>query len=147
MKLAPKTHHQLETFFRQYFEEENLRLPQVKIYARRGAAIVTKLLKVDGITLGSRVFIDFRLIKCDEQKRLCLSKNLLSHEIAHVVQYQKSGLWGFLFRYLKDYFVILRTKKKWNSRARLESYWEIPHEIEARDAAKKFVEWLAEQKK
>lgn len=142
MRLSPKTHQQLELFFRQYFADENLKLPQVEIYARRGAKLITKLVKVDGITFGRHVFIDPKLAKYDKKNRLCISKNLLSHEVAHVIQYNQLGLIGFLFKYIKDYFVILKGKKKWNAPARMESYWAIPHEIEARDAAKKFIQWI-----
>ena len=144
MRLSAKTHQQLETFFRLYFEDENLKLPEVEIYLRRGAKFVIKLIRVDGITIGRRVFINPDLAFYDENKRLCLSKNLLSHELTHVVQYNQLGFFGFLYKYIKDYFIILRQKKTWNSEARMESYWEIPHEIEARDAAKKFVIWLNE---
>lgn len=147
MRLSPKTHQQFETFFRQYFDDENLKLPQVEIYTRQGAKLVTKIVKVDGITIGRHIFIDSKLAKYDEKKRLCISKNLLSHEIAHVIQYQQSGFFGFLYKYIKDYFVILKGKKTRNAHARLESYWEIPHEIEARDAAKKFVEWVGKGKR
>lgn len=142
MRLSAKTHQQLETFFRLYFEDENLKLPKAEIYLRRGAKVITRLIRVDGITIGRRVFINPDLAFYDDNKRLCLSKNLLSHELTHVIQYYQLGFFGFLYKYLKDYFVLLRRKKAWNSKARMESYWEIPHEIEARDAAKKFVSWL-----
>lgn len=142
MRLSPKTQQQFETFFRHYFDDQTLELHRVKIYARRGASLITKIIRVDGITIGRHIFIDSKLTKYDNQKRLCISKNLLSHEIAHVIQYQKSGFFGFLYKYIKDYFVILKGKKPRNAHARMESYWAIPHEIEARDAAKKFVEWL-----
>lgn len=144
MRLSSKTHQQLETFFRLYFEDENLKLPKVEIYLRRGSKLVTRLFRVDGITIGRRVFINPDLAFYDENKRLCLSKNLLSHELTHIIQYDQLGFFGFLYKYIKDYFVILRQKKAWNLQARMESYWEIPHEIEARDAAKKFVSWLNE---
>jgi hypothetical protein len=142
MRLSQKTHKQLEAFFRLYFEDENLKLPKVEIYLRRGAKLITKLIRVDGITLGRIVFVNPDLAFYDENQRLCLSKNLLSHELTHVIQYNQLGFFGFLYKYLKDYFVLLREKKAWDSKARMESYWEIPHEIEARDAAKKFVGWL-----
>ena len=145
MRLSQKTQQQLETFFRLYFDDENLKLPQVEIYARRGARLVTKIIGVDGITVGRHIFIDSKLAQYDDKKRLCISQNLLSHEVAHVIQYQQSGFFSFLFKYLKDYFVILRRKERWDTHARLESYWEIPHEIEARDAAREFEKWIALQ--
>lgn len=142
MRLSTKTHQQLEAFFRQYFNDETLKLPHVEIYAHRGAKVITKLIKVDGITFGRHIFIDPKLAKYNDKKKLCISKNLLSHEVAHVIQYQQSGFFGFLLKYIKDYFIILRRKKKWNALARMESYWSIPHEVEARDAAKRFIEWI-----
>ncbi|MEK7724056.1 MAG: DUF4157 domain-containing protein [Acidobacteriota bacterium] len=142
MRLAPKTHQQLETFFRQYFDDESLKLPIIKIYSGRRANLITKLIGVDGITIGRRIIIKPKLIKPDENNRFCMSKNLLSHEVTHVLQYQKLGFLSFLYKYFSDYFINLKSRKKLNATARLESYWEIPHEIEARDAAKKFVEWI-----
>lgn len=142
MRLSPKTHQQLETFFRHYFDDENLNLPQVEIYVRRGANLLTNIIRVDGITIGRHVFINSRIAKFDKKKRLCISKNLLSHEITHVFQYEQAGFFRFLTQYLKDYWTNLRRKKTQNARARMEAYWEIPYEIQARDAAKKFVEWI-----
>ena len=112
MRLSPKTHQQLELFFRQYFADENLKLPQVEIYARRGAKLITKLVKVDGITFGRHVFIDPKLAGYDEKNRLCISKNLLSHEVAHVIQYNQLGLVGFLFKYIKRLFRYPERKKE-----------------------------------
>ncbi len=142
MKLSRPTHHQLERFFREYFADESLKLPQIQIYVKRGAGLITKFLRVHGITLGRHIFIKPSMAKYDQKKRLQISKNLLAHEVTHVVQYQQLGFFGFLFKYLKDYFVILRGKKKWDVFSRMEAYREIPHEIEARDSAQKFVEWI-----
>jgi hypothetical protein len=144
MKLARETHRQLERFFREYFDDKKLKLPKIEIYTGRTAGFITKVLAIHGITIGRRIFIKPTLAKYNEKRRLTISKNLLSHEVAHVVQYQRLGFFGFLYKYLRDYFRLLRRKKKWNALARMDAYWEIPHEIEARHAAQDFEKW-AEQ--
>ncbi len=145
MKLSPQTNRQLESFFREYFDDESLKLPKIQIYAERGAGLITKILSVHGITIGRHIFIKPKLAKHDKKNRLQISKNLLAHEVTHVLQYQQLGFFGFLYKYLRDYFAILRGKKKWDVHSRMEAYWEIPHEIEARDSAQKFVEWYFEK--
>lgn len=142
MKLSQKTNQELQNFFREYFDDEKLKLPQIRIYAGRTAGFITKVLSIQGITIGRWVFIKPNQVKYDERHHLTISKNLLAHEVAHVVQYQRLGFFSFLYKYLKDYFSLLRRKKKWNALARMESYWEIPHEVEARHAAQEFEKWI-----
>lgn len=143
MKLSPELHRQLEDFFREYFNDNGLKLPEIEIYTKGGAGIITKILSVHGITIGRHIFIKPEIMKFDKKtKRLRINKNLLAHEVAHVVQYQQLGFFGFLNKYLKDYFSSLSKKRKWHSVARTEAYWDIPHEIEARDAAREFEKWL-----
>ncbi|HRH45101.1 MAG TPA: DUF4157 domain-containing protein [Pyrinomonadaceae bacterium] len=146
MKLSRETHFQLQVFFRKYFDDNNLQLPAVEIYVNRGAGFITKILSVHGITIGRHIFIKPQIAKYDERKLLTISKNLLAHEVTHVVQYQQLGFFGFLFKYTKDYLLILRGKKKWDALSRNQAYWEIPHEIEARDAAQEFEKWVRQEK-
>lgn len=141
MKLSLETHKKFEEFFREYFEDENFQMPQTEIYLKRGAGIITRLLSVDGITLGRYIFIRPSIAKYKSQHSLTINKNLLAHELAHVLQYQRLGFIRFLVDYLREYWRGIKRKKKFNSRARMESYWEISHEVEARIIAEKFVEW------
>lgn len=142
MKLSREIHQNIESFFRAYFKDESLQLPEVQIFVRRGAWIFSKLLVVNGITLGRFVFIRPSLIKRNRNNDLTISRNLLVHELTHTIQYQKQGFAGFLFNYFRAFYTNLRRKKKWDITSRMESYLEIPHEIEARDSAEKFVDWL-----
>lgn len=146
MRLAKSSHEKFEEFYRDFFGERNLSLPQIKIYARRGAGLITNLLKINGITLGRRVFISPQLTKRSEDARLTAPKALIAHEIAHVLQYQKYGFFNFFYTYLKGYWQALKTKEKWDSNARLEAYLEIPHEIEARQFAADFTEWMKKRR-
>ncbi|MEZ5425659.1 MAG: hypothetical protein R2747_05295 [Pyrinomonadaceae bacterium] len=100
------------------------------------------LIKVHGITFGRRIYIWPELIFVDEEKRHRISKKLASHEVTHVLQYKKHGFPGFFYNYLKNYWGNLRNKKKWDLDSRHEAYCEIPFEVEARDAADKFCEWI-----
>ena len=146
MKLSRQLHHQLESFFREFFADENLRLPEIEIYCSRGANLVTKIAGVHGITLGRFVFIKPELMRRADTRRLFITKNLLAHEATHVVQYQKLGAIRFLYRYFKSYFSNLRRYKARNFEARMQAYRNIPFEIEARDGGAGFVEWLEKQK-
>lgn len=142
MKLSRKLHRQMEDFFREFFDDENLQLPELEIYANRGADLVTKIISVHGITLGRFIFIRPDLVTRNGSSQLCISKNLLAHEATHVLQYQKLGMPRFLYRYLKSYFGNLRRKKIRNFEARMQAYWDIPFEEEARAGGKGFIDWL-----
>lgn len=142
MKLSKELHQQIESYFRLYFEDEKLKLPEVQIFVRRGAWIFSRLFAVDGVTLGRFIFIRPGLVKRNRQNRLTISKSLLVHELTHTMQYERMGFMPFLYNYFKAFFVNLKHKKRWDFRSRIESYLEIPHEIEARDAAEKFLIWF-----
>lgn len=142
MKLSRELHQQIEIYFRNYFADGDLKLPEVQIFVRRGAWFLSRFLAVDGVTLGRFIFIRPNLIKKNAKNRLIISKTLLVHELTHTMQYQKSGFLPFIYHYFKAFFVNLAHKKKWDFHSRLESYLEIPHEIEARDAAEKFLVWF-----
>lgn len=146
MKLTPEAHKLAQDYFRFFFEDEEIELPELQIYTRRGAKIVTKILSVHGITIGRHIFIKPDLTCRDSEARLCLSKNLLIHEATHTLQYRKLGFFGFLYRYFKSYFVILNAKKKWDIYSRMDAYLEIPYEIEARKTAAEFADWYYSRK-
>src|SRR6476661_5001317 len=103
MKLSPNTHRQLESLFRMYFDDENLKLPEIELYVRRGARIVAKILSIYGITFGRFMFIQPDLLYRNSDLELCISKELLAHEATHVLQYQRLGWFRFFFNYLKGY--------------------------------------------
>ena len=143
MKLAPRTNELIESFFCQYFGDKDLKLPKIQIYAGSVSKIITELLNIDGITIGRHVLIRPSLIYRDSANQICLSKKLLVHEIAHVLQYQKEGFFGFLFNYFNEYFKGIKRRKKWDSNSRMYAYLDISHEIEARDSASKFINWFS----
>lgn len=113
----------------------------MKIYARYGAGLLTRILNVHGITFGSYVFLQPSLIWKNEQNQLCAPQWLIAHEFAHVLQYRKFGTIKFLFTYFRDFRMKLKRKKKWDFDSRLEAYLEIPHEIEARRFEDEYVKW------
>lgn len=146
MKLARSTHQLLEEFFREYFADEKIELPPINLFARRGAKVMTKLLKIHGITFGSRILITPELLFRNDRKLLCVDKQLLAHEATHVLQYRRQGFFRFFYTYLKSYWKELRARKRWDFAARYEAYRAIPQEIEAREAAAAFMEWLENRK-
>ncbi len=146
MKLAADSHEVLEEFFREYFKDENFHLPPIYFYGGRFTRIFTNLIKVYGITIGSRIFIMPHLISVNSKNKPRLSESLAAHEITHSLQYKKHGFIGFFYNYLGSYLRNLRKKEKWDLPARQAAYLEIPFEIEARDAAEKFVQWNSERR-
>lgn len=141
MKLTTELHHEIERFFRFYYDDETLVLPEVQIYARRGAYYVLKIASAHGITFGRHIFINPEIVWRNSKNHLAIPKDLLIHELTHTMQYEKQGFFGFLFNYLRAYFSNLRGKKKRDINSRVEAYLQIPHEIEARDSAEKFIGW------
>ena len=141
MKLSRKSHQQLENFFRDYFNDKDLKLPDVELFVKRGAGLITKVFKIYGITFGQFIFIRDDFLYRNERAQLCISKDLLVHELTHVLQYKKLGWFRFFYTYLKSYWRALKQKEKWDLAARNQSYLEIPHEVEARDCSAKFLEW------
>lgn len=142
MKLAEDSHRKFEVFFRELTGDEHFSLPAIEIYARRGANLLTGLFRINGITIGRRIVIQPELTVRGADQRLYAPKKLLAHEIAHVVQYARAGLVKFLWTYLKDYWLALKRKEKWDSEARTQAYLEIPFEVEARQIADDFIEWM-----
>ncbi|MBA2736997.1 MAG: hypothetical protein H0U50_09460 [Pyrinomonadaceae bacterium] len=87
-----------------------------------------------------------KLISLNRKRQKKLPEELVVHEIMHVIQYKKAGFGKFLYKYLRDYWSNLRKKRKWDSASRRNAYLEIPFEIEAREAAKRFLEWSEKRK-
>ena len=141
MKLAHASHRKLELFFREYLDDENLRLPTTYFYVGGFTKALTKLTSVHGITVGKRIFIKPTLLSLNRNNLPKLPEDLIAHEIAHVLQYRREGFLKFLYKYATDYWRNLRGKKKWDAASRHIAYLEIPFEIEARRAATRFVEW------
>lgn len=133
MRLAPETNAQLEQFFREFFCDGSLQLPEVEIYIRNGARIVTALIGVDGITLGRHIFIRPSKVRRTLSGNPKLEPSLLAHEVTHVIQYQKLGFIRFLKGYLNEYIHGIR-KSGIGGKSRMEAYFNISHEIEARRA-------------
>ncbi len=82
--------------------------------------------RASGITLGPQVFIRSQLF--DPNQRIPM--DLLAHEVAHVLQFQRDGILPFLRRYLWDY-----TLNRLRGLPDLDAYLAIPYEIEARHVA------------
>lgn len=146
MKLAPDSHAKFEMFFREFYKDEHFKLPVVHFYAGNFSRLLTRTLKIFGITIGSRIFIkpDFLSLTADKRRRIHVE--LAAHEIAHVLQYERDGFARFFYKYLESYRRNLKNEK-WSAAARLEAYLAIPYEIEARETAARFVEWNEENGK
>ncbi len=139
MHLDRVSHSKFEEFFRDFYGDDELILPKIHIYSRRGSWLVTGVLRVNGITLGRHIFIQPTLVCRDSQNRLCAPRELVAHELTHSVQYARQGFFGFLKSYLGAYWTLLRKTKKWDLDTRMQAYLDIPQEIEARRAARVFL--------
>lgn len=146
MKLDEKSHKNIEEFFRDLFQEDNFRLPEIYFYGGKFTHYLTSALKIEGITIGKRIYILPKNFWLSENRKLRLDEELVVHEITHVLQYRREGFFKFLRLYLKNYWSNLRKKKKWDVLARREAYFEITFEIEARQTASKFVTWSKNRK-
>ena len=146
MKLAVGSHQKLELFFREYLNDEKFNLPKIHFYAGSITQLLTKIINVQGITFGRRIFILKKFVALNQENLLTLPQKLAVHEITHVIQYRHYGFIKFFYKYLTNFWKNLRTKKKWDVISRHAAYLEIPFEVEAREVADKFVEWNKSKK-
>lgn len=150
MKIAADSHQKIEEFFRLYFKDEKLVLPEFKIYCGFWARKICRIFKIHGVTLGQHVFIDPVFVTIDYAGKIQAPFELIVHEATHVLQYAREGFFGFLTGYLKEWLAFLREQKKRDLQTRWRAYYAISHETEARQAASAYSEWkteLAQRKK
>lgn len=141
MKLSIKSHRKIEEFFRQELNNDNYKLPEILFYGGKFTHLLTRLMKIEGITVGKRVFIFPENFWRSETDKLRLNESLAVHEIAHVLQYRREGFFKFLLIYFRDYWRNLRKLKKFDSFSRSMAYFEIPFEREAREIERKYIAW------
>jgi hypothetical protein len=140
MKLARGSHQRLENFFREYFNDPELKLPP--IYLHRGfiARLITKQLRIGAITIGRHILLSpTRVVQAD--KGLSTKGWLIAHEATHVLQYEREGYLRFLFRYFYNYWRALRAGGGWNQEARMNAYLAIEAEREAREVEEAYQVW------
>ncbi|MBK8149170.1 MAG: DUF4157 domain-containing protein [Acidobacteria bacterium] len=146
MRSLSSTSHQLiEAFFREHLGDAMFELPKTYIAAGRVARVAAAALRIQGITIGPLVFIAPALLE-RTGGRITLPRDLVVHEIAHVVQYRRHGFFGFLWKYFGDYLRNIRKQGNWSAKSRHAAYLAIPFEIEARQTAYEFVRWFANRR-
>lgn len=142
MKISENSHKLFADFFQTCGFCQDDAFPKVEVYAKRGAWILTNILFVDGITLGKYIFVAPKFVWRDHKSKLKIRHKLIAHELVHVIQYQQFGFWRFIRKYIGDFWKIFKQKEKWNFKTWVESYLELPQEIEARHIADEFIDWL-----
>ncbi len=147
MKVAESSQKLLQEYFCGEGICASPNIPDFKIYSRRGASLITRLLSVNGITLGKRILINSKFVSRGSDQRLVGSRRLITHEFVHVLQYQRDGVFPFLAKYMRDFFRNLKMQEKWNSQSWQKAYLEIPYEIEARAETLKFENWYLTRSK
>ena len=146
MKLAEKSRLKIEEFFREYLEDDAFQLPEIYFYGGKFTHYLTSYLKIEGITIGRRIYILPSNFRATENKILRIDEELAVHEIVHVLQYRREGFWKFLLKYLRSYRTNLKGKEQRTAFAKAEAYFEIPYEIEARQIASSFSAWSKNRK-
>jgi len=84
-------------------------------------SILPKFLKVNGITIGNRIFYS--------ESKENVSTRLRIHEKEHVKQYAKEGILCFLIRYFYEYIL-----NRFKGMKHQDAYLNISYEIKARKA-------------
>lgn len=134
MKLAPRSHAELEAFFREHSGDDSLSLPEIVFHGGLFAKLLLKTIGMGAITFGRHVFVSQRFIERDGEGRVKIPGWLAAHEAAHVLQYQSRGHARFYSDYLRGYFRALRAGRSLNGAARVAAYLAIAEEHEARAA-------------
>lgn len=142
MNLSKNSHKLFAEFFEECDLCDTLEFPKVQVYSRRGSKILTRILMVEGITFGRHIFVQPKNVWRDEKNKLRIHQKLMAHELVHVLQYQQQGFFGFLRKYVSDFWRLFKQKEKWNLKSWFESYRDLPHEIEARKVASEFINWI-----
>lgn len=140
MKLARESHLRLETFFREYFNEPELKLPPVYLHSGLMARLVTRWLRVGAVTFGRHILLSPREVT--EADGLLRTKGwLIAHEATHVLQYEREGHLRFLFRYFYGYWRAMRAGGKWSKEASMSAYLAIEAERVAHQVQHAYQDW------
>ncbi|MBD0371499.1 MAG: DUF4157 domain-containing protein [Pyrinomonadaceae bacterium] len=140
MKLARESHRRLEKFFREYFNDPQLKLPPIFLHRGRLARLVTKRLRIGAITVGRHIFIaPERVVEADGN--LSTKGWLIAHEATHVLQYEYAGYIRFFLRYFYNYWVALRGSEAWDGEARMKAYLAIEAERIAHEVERAYQAW------
>jgi hypothetical protein len=143
MQLSASSRAELEEFFREFREDEYLRLPPVRVYAGRAAGWLTGRTGIDAITLGRRVLVAPHHLRRGDGGARSVVGRLIAHEVAHLLQAERAGLVPFLLAYLREYLKGMRRAPKWDAAAHWRAYSEISFEREAREAERAYEAWRA----
>lgn len=149
MLLAAHTELHLQEFFRCFMDDATLRLPRVRVHKNALASFVTGRLRIAGITIGRRILLAPSQIEarvensneCEMRREFVVSEELLVHEMMHVLQFERDGFAGFVWRYVGDYLRTLWREKRCDAATRMTAYLAIPAECEARAAASEYARW------
>lgn len=141
MLLAAESHHRLESFLREHFNDPALRLPPLYFYKCRVVVCLERVFDIGAITFGRRIFVLPKYVERDGQGRLTIEGALAAHEATHALQYERAGFAGFLGLYLRGYWRALRAQKRLNGAAHHSAYRAINEESEAREAEKAYAMW------
>ena len=146
MKLAEQSRRKIEDFFRDHLADDQFKLPEILFYGGRWTHWLTSYFRIEGVTIGRRIFIlPANFWFCERNLRRA-DEELIVHEIAHVLQYRREGYCRFLWNYLQSYRANLRAHARRDAAAKAQAYYEIPYEIEARRIAARYVDWSRARK-
>ncbi|MEJ7617550.1 MAG: hypothetical protein WKF30_11440 [Pyrinomonadaceae bacterium] len=142
MRLHPQAHAHIERFLCDYFVDEAVALPQLKIYCGAWTHGLAALFRIGAITVGKRIFVAPKyLVRDAVTKQLKLPGWLVAHEAVHVLQYRREGMLGFLGGYLREYLKNLFNQRRCGAKSRMTAYLAISYEAQAHAAEKAYVRW------
>ena len=141
MRLTPEAHDNLQEFFRVHYDDAGLVLPEIDWQKGTAAQGVTRGFRITAMTLGRRVLLDAKALRCDTDGRWWIKSRLAAHEATHVLQYQRQGWGGFLFRYLSEYAQTMQQAARWDSQSHATAYNALSAEREARELEAAYRLW------
>ncbi len=131
MKLSKESHEILEKFFRDYYKDENLKLPQTHYYSGRVIGLFTSLFGIYAITFRRVILLAPDMVKKNGDGKKTVSGWLIAHECCHVLQYERKGVFHFLLSYLVEYTRNVKAMGKLNRKTHIKAYSDMWQEREA----------------
>jgi len=142
MRLSEETHRHIEEFMRVHFNDPQLRFPRIHVYTGPLIKWWMKTFQFAATTVGRFIVVTPEEMERKPDGRWWMTPRLLVHECTHVVQYQKTGMFRFLFDYLREY-ARLMGERGWKLSAQKDAYRNLSTEVAARAAEAAYADWLA----
>jgi hypothetical protein len=133
MLLEKESHSAAEEFLRSYFDQPELKLPEIHFCHGRVFDFFARRFGITALTFRTTIFVESSAFRNSNFAGRRISGALLVHEAVHILQYQQKGTVRFLLEYLHEFLRGLNNggigRNAWR-----RAYLEIPSESIARAA-------------